>query len=74
MTDLLDQAVAAVRQLPQPAQDDLARAILSLTEGGAQDNIEPEHLPFVLEGLSQIARGDFATEAQVDEVFRSFEG
>ena len=54
-------------------QDSMAQAILSLAQGLALGAIEPEHLPFVLEGLAQIERGEFATEEEVEDAFRSFE-
>ena len=72
MTKLLDEAVAAVRQMPPETQDSMAKAILSLTRGVAVEEIEPEHLPFVLEGLAQIERGELATDREVAEAFRSF--
>lgn len=72
MTALLDQAVAALRELPSSSQDSLARAILAVAQGGATDEIDESHLPFVLEGLAQLARGEVATDAEVAEAFRSF--
>lgn len=73
MTNLLQQAVEAMRQLPPATQDSLAQAILSIAQGGAHDEIAPEHLPYVLEGLAQLARGEVATEGEVAEAFRAFE-
>jgi hypothetical protein len=74
MTKLLDQALEAVRRLPPASQDEIARAMLTLSnvEGAAED-IDPAHLPAVLEGLAQAKRRDFATDAEIEAVFRRFD-
>ncbi|MCW5725242.1 MAG: hypothetical protein KIS81_09835 [Maricaulaceae bacterium] len=36
--------------------------------------IDPDHLPGVLEGLAQARRGEFASDAEVEAVFRRFDG
>ena len=74
MTKLLDKALEAVRQLSPDAQDQIAREMLYLS--GTEDEPEPvdaAHLPAVLEGLAQFRRGERATEAEVEAVFRRFE-
>jgi predicted transcriptional regulator len=74
MTKLLDKAIEAAKQLSPDEQDELAHAILHLVENsGEPEEIDPEHLPGVLEGLAQAERGEFATEQEVEEAFRSFE-
>lgn len=65
MSDILDQAVEAMRRLPPATRDSMAHAILTLAQGGAPVGIEPEHLPSMLEGLAQIERGEF-TEGDPD--------
>lgn len=74
MTDILDQAVEAMRRMPPAERDSIAKAIVALArrDDGPLD-IEPEHLPHVLEGLAQIERGEFATDEEVADAFRSFE-
>jgi predicted transcriptional regulator len=37
------------------------------------EEIDPAHLPAVLEGLAQATRGEFATEKEVEAIFRRFE-
>jgi DNA-binding transcriptional regulator YdaS (Cro superfamily) len=74
MTKLLEQALEAVRRLPPDSQDEIARAMLSL----ARDEVEPEpidpaHLADVLESLAQAKRRQFATDADVEAAFRSFD-
>ncbi len=74
MTKLLDEALETVRRLPPDDQDVVARVVLSMTRGDPQDpeDVDPAHLPAVLEGLDQIERGDLATDEEVEAVFRSF--
>jgi hypothetical protein len=74
MTKLLEKALEAVRRLPPESQDQIALAMLSLSgnEGEPQD-IDPAHLPSVLEGLAQARRRQFASDADVDAAFRRFE-
>jgi hypothetical protein len=74
MTKLLDKALEAVRRLPPDSQDEIARAMLALSnvEREAED-IDPAHLPGVLEGLAQAKDRDFATDAEIEAIFRRFD-
>ena len=74
MTKLLEKALEAVRQLPADSQDEIARAMLALT-GNAEEfeEIDPGHLPAVLEGLAQANLRQFASDAEVEVAFRRFE-
>jgi hypothetical protein len=74
MTKLLDKALEKVRTLPADQQDEIARAIFSLTHNDEEpEPIDPVHLPAVLEGLGQADRGEFATDEQVEAAFRRFD-
>jgi hypothetical protein len=74
MTKLLEKAVEAVRQLPSATQDEIAHAMLTLAgDTGEPEEIDPAHLPAVLEGLAQAKRREFSTDAQVEAAFRRFE-
>ncbi len=74
MTKLLEKALEAVRRLPPDGQDEIARAMLTLIGNeGEPEEIEPAHLPAVLEGLAQAKRREFATDAEVEAAFRRFE-
>jgi hypothetical protein len=74
MTKLLEKALEAVRQLPPDSQDEIARAMLSSAGNeGAPENIDPSHLPDVLESLAQAKRREFATDAEVEAAFRRFD-
>ncbi|MFO1187548.1 MAG: hypothetical protein U1E87_08940 [Alphaproteobacteria bacterium] len=75
MTELLKKALEAVSALPREAQNEIARAMLRLArEESEPETIEPEHLPAVLEALSQAKRGELAGFAEVEAAFRHFEG
>ncbi len=74
MTKLLDEAFEAIRHLSSDEQDKVAREILRLLEDdGEPEEIDPAHLPAVLEGLSQARRREFMTDEQVEAAFRSFD-
>jgi hypothetical protein len=74
MTKLLDQAVDIVQRLSPDLRDEIARAMLQLAASqGEPDEIDPAHLPAVLEGLAQFQRREFATDAEVEAAFRRFD-
>jgi len=75
MTKLLDKALDTVRRLPPANQDEIARATLSLAQSGEAEpeDIDPAHLPDVLEGLAQARRREFATDAEVAAAFARFD-
>lgn len=74
MTELLTQAIRAVEALGADEQDRIAEAMLSLAKVLDSDEIDPEHLDDVTEGLREAERGEFATEEEVEAAFRSFRG
>ncbi|NDE89590.1 MAG: hypothetical protein EB059_00405 [Alphaproteobacteria bacterium] len=75
MTKLLDQAFETVCRLPAHNQDAIARAMLVLAKSGQEEpeDIDPDHLPDILESLAQARRREFATDAEIAAAFRSFE-
>ncbi len=72
MTDLLEKAVAAVRQMPTAEQDNIARVMLSMAKMAEPLDIEPEHLPAVMVGLAQADRGEFVEGEAAEIVARAF--
>ena len=73
MTELLDKAVAAVRNLPSPNQDEIARAMLRLAQDSAAlEAVDPAHRAAVLDGLDQARRGDLASDDEVEKAFQRF--
>jgi hypothetical protein len=74
MTKLLEKALEAVRQLPPDSQDEIARAMLTLAgDGGEFEEIDPAHLPGILESLAEAKRREFASDAEVEAAFRHFD-
>ena len=74
MTKLLEMALEAVRRLPPDSQDDIARAMLTLIGSeGEPEEIDPAHLPAVLEGLAQAKRREFASDTDIEAAFRRFD-
>jgi hypothetical protein len=57
MTKLVEQAVAAISQLPPETQDDLARLMLALAEG-APTPLMPDEAAAIAEAETEIARGE----------------
>jgi len=74
MTKLLERALEAPRKLPADEQDDIAWTILTLaTDRGEPEEIDPAHLPDLLESLAQAKRREFATDAEIEAAFRRFD-
>ena len=67
MTRLLDQALEAARSLPSDAQDDIARVVLQLagSDATAPIALSAEEREAVAQSKAAAARGEFATEEQV---------
>lgn len=74
MTKLLEEAIEAVGRLTPEAQDEIARATLHLAGDNSEpEPIEPAHLATVLDGRAQADRREFASDAEVEAAFRSFD-
>jgi hypothetical protein len=74
MTKLLERDLESVRRLPPDRQDKIAPAMLILSGNeGEPEEVDPAHLPDVLERLAQASRRQFATDAEVEAAFRRFE-
>ncbi|MCJ2013193.1 hypothetical protein [Methylobacterium sp. J-076] len=75
MTELLERAIARVRALPDDMQDDFARVLLQLAgddEAGAVYRLTPEEEADLAPSLAQAARGEFATDEQVQAVWAKY--
>ena len=70
MTKLLDEALEAVRQLPNESQDEIARAMLSLAGTGPEPvPLTPEERAAIARSREAATRGEFATDQQVRDVW-----
>jgi predicted transcriptional regulator len=69
MTRLLEQAVKAVRVLPDNVQDDLARMLLQVVQlAGVEQpfyELTPEEVADLDASLAEAERGEFATDEEV---------
>jgi len=71
MTRLLDQALEAARSLPSDAQDDIARVVLQLAGSDATTPmaLSADEGEAIEKSKAAAARGEFATEEQVQAVW-----
>jgi hypothetical protein len=72
MTKLLDDALAAVRNLPPDEQDSIARALLRLTGAGDEEPpvaLSTEERAAIAASKFAAARGEFASDEQVRAVW-----
>lgn len=67
MTKLLEQALAAARDLPPEAQDDIARIVLRLTGTDEEPPVPltPDEQTAIAASKAAAARGEFASDEQV---------
>jgi hypothetical protein len=74
MTKLPEKALEAARQLPPDSQDEIARVMLALAgDERESEEIDPTHLPDVLESLAQAKRREFASDTELKAEFRRFD-
>jgi hypothetical protein len=73
MTELMEKALRAVREMPPDVQDDLARVLLELT-GKDQPLIEltADEAAALDESLAQADRGEFATDQEIRAIWAKY--
>jgi hypothetical protein len=72
MTELLEQALDAVRTMPPAVQDDIARVVLRLAkddDGTSPVVLSPEERAAIASSRAAAARGEFATDADVRAIW-----
>lgn len=73
MTELLEKAVRAAKSLPAGMQDEIARTILLLAEEGSEPvPLTAEERAAVAASKAAAARGEFATEEEVQAVWAKY--
>lgn len=73
MTALLEKAIERMRTLPPEAQDDFARILLRLAgDGETVYHLTAEEEADIAEADAEVARGELATDAEVDAVFSKY--
>jgi len=70
VTKLVEQAVAAVSQLPPETQDDLARLMLALAES-APTPLTPDETAAVAEAEAEIAGGERVPPETIQAFWRT---
>lgn len=73
MTDLLDRAIARTRALPPEMQDEVARMLLLYTgEADPVIQLTPEEEADLREADEEIARGEFATDEEMQAIWTKY--
>jgi hypothetical protein len=72
MTKLLERAIAKMRELPEQDQDALGAMILALADEPLHSvaDLDDETRAAIREGLEQARRGEFATDDEIDAIWR----
>ena len=70
MTKLVQQAVAAISQLPPETQDDIARLMLALAEG-APTPLTSDEAEAIAEAEAEIARGERVPTETIQAFWRA---
>ncbi len=68
MTELLEQAIAAIRHLPAETQDELGRFLLKLA---SEEPLPPDVIAALDEAEAELARGERASPESVQAFWRS---
>ena len=73
MTKLLDQAIAAVSELPAEMQDEIARIMLSYRDENKEVYVlTPEEEADLDEAEREVERGEMASEEEVHAILRKY--
>jgi hypothetical protein len=73
MTKLLDRAIEAARELPADMQDEIAHLVMKFVNGGEETYfMPPEEAASFKTSLEQAARGEFASEQRMQEIWKRF--
>lgn len=74
MTELFNQAIEAARQLSAEEQDEIALLIMEMIRGANEDvyALSEEERDAIAVARAQVARGEFATEEEIEEIFKKY--
>jgi hypothetical protein len=70
VTKLVEQAVAAISQLPPETQDDLARLMLALAQG-APASLTPDEAAAIAEAEAEFANGERVPPETIQAFWRA---
>jgi hypothetical protein len=70
MTELLEQAIAEIRELPEVDQDRAAGLLLTfIANRKPPEPLDPETRAAILEGLAQAHRGELVSDEEMTAFF-----
>jgi predicted transcriptional regulator len=70
MTERLEQAIAALRQLPEAEQDEAAQILLDfVAQRTDREPLDAETLAAIREGMAQADRGEFVSDEEMAAFF-----
>jgi predicted transcriptional regulator len=74
MTKLLEQAIEAARQLSPEEQDEIARTIFEIVRETSDEVyvLSEEERAAIDVARAQVARGEFASEEDIEAVFKKY--
>jgi predicted transcriptional regulator len=74
MTELLEKAIEAARQLSPEEQDELAQLILEIVQGADDevDVLSEEEEAAIDEGLAELERGEFVNEEELAAILTKY--
>jgi hypothetical protein len=70
MTKLLDDAVEAVRKMPDAAQDQVARVMLSMAGSDEPYALTEDERAVIDRSMAEAARGEFVPDQQVQTFWK----
>jgi hypothetical protein len=75
MTKLLDLAIAELRKLPPADQDETAEMLLwSIETRSGSLSLDSETIKAIDESLAQARRGEFASDAEIEALWKRSDG
>lgn len=69
MTKLLEEAVARIQTLPEEEQDRAAEALIAFATDNRPYSLTSEQLAGISHAMGQADRSEFATAAELHEIF-----
>jgi predicted transcriptional regulator len=74
MTRLLEKALEAVKELSREEQDEIARVILELIGSGIEEPVKltDEERAAIARSMEQAERGEFATDAEIEAIWKKY--
>ena len=72
MTNLLEQGIKAIQELPADRQDMAGELLLTLAAGQPRYGLTREQIEDLKLAIAEADRGEFATDSEVAETWKKF--